>query len=160
MFTEKEKKKRRVNIGRICTYTKKWCWKVTSAQCNRMLRYTTIELRLTQNDKGKLGFNIPYGKASNIFFAQHYGAMMMISQSISVAWVLERTLLSYRHLSAKLVPTFANRGCRVVSVADLLRPYSRFSIPEPLLFLSSSPSIVLTRLSGLRSRPTTTPKIC
>jgi hypothetical protein len=37
---------------------------------------------------------------------------------------------------------------------SLLR-YSRLSIPEPLLFLSSSSSAVLTRLSGPRSRPTT-----
>jgi hypothetical protein len=33
-----------------------------------------------------------------------------------------------------------------------LRPYSRFSRPEPLFFLSSSSSVVLTRLSGPRSR--------
>jgi hypothetical protein len=26
------------------------------------------------------------------------------------------------HLSAKLMPTFADRGCHVVSVTDLLRP--------------------------------------
>jgi hypothetical protein len=37
--------------------------------------------------------------------------------------------------------------------------YSRLSRPEPLLFLSSSSSVVLTRLSGLRSRPTTSQKI-
>jgi hypothetical protein len=36
-----------------------------------------------------------------------------------------------------------------------LRAYSRFSRPEPLLFLSSSSSVVLTRQSGPRSRPTT-----
>jgi hypothetical protein len=35
-----------------------------------------------------------------------------------------------------------------------LRPYSRISRLEPLLFLPSSSSIVLTRLSGSRSRPT------
>jgi hypothetical protein len=29
-----------------------------------------------------------------------------------------------------------------------LRPYSRLSRPEPLLFLPSSSSVVLTRLSG------------
>jgi hypothetical protein len=39
------------------------------------------------------------------------------------------------------------------------RPYSRFSRPEPLLLLPSSPSVVLTRLSGPRSRPTTSQKI-
>jgi hypothetical protein len=36
-----------------------------------------------------------------------------------------------------------------------LRPYSRLSRPEPLLFHPSSTSVVLTRLSGPRSRPTT-----
>jgi hypothetical protein len=40
-----------------------------------------------------------------------------------------------------------------------LRPYSRLSRPQLLLFLSSSSSIVLTRLSGPRSRPTTSQKI-
>jgi hypothetical protein len=39
------------------------------------------------------------------------------------------------------------------------RPYSRFSRPEPLLFLPSSSSLVLTRLSGPCSRPTTSKKI-
>jgi hypothetical protein len=39
------------------------------------------------------------------------------------------------------------------------RPYSRFSRPEPLLFLPSSSSIVLARLSGPLSGPTTSQKI-
>jgi hypothetical protein len=42
---------------------------------------------------------------------------------------------------------------------ESLRPYSRLSRPEPLLFLSSSFSIVLMRLSEPRSRPTTSQKI-
>jgi hypothetical protein len=50
---------------------------------------------------------------------------------------------------------FADRGCHVVSVTDPLRPYSRFYRQVPLLFYSSSSSVVLTRLSGPRSRPTT-----
>jgi hypothetical protein len=57
---------------------------------------------------------------------------------------------SDRRLSAKWLPTFADRGCHVVSVTD---PYGRilgFSRQEPLLFLPSSSSIVLTRLSGPR----------
>jgi hypothetical protein len=41
-----------------------------------------------------------------------------------------------------------------------IRPYSWYSRPEPLLFLSSSSSIALTRLSGPRSRPTNSQKIC
>jgi hypothetical protein len=48
----------------------------------------------------------------------------------------------------KLVPAFADRGCHVVSVTGPLRPYSRLSRPEPQLSLSSSSSVVLTRLSG------------
>jgi hypothetical protein len=32
--------------------------------------------------------------------------------------VRKRTIPSGRRLSAKLVPTFADRGCRVVSTAD------------------------------------------
>jgi hypothetical protein len=52
-------------------------------------------------------------------------------------------------LTAKLVSTFADRGVA----------WSRFSVPELLLLLLSSSSIVLTRLSGPRSRPTTFQKI-
>jgi hypothetical protein len=63
---------------------------------------------------------------------------------------------SVRRLLAKLVPTFADRGCQR---NGSLRPYSQISRSEPLLFLSSSSSIVLTRLSGPRSRPTTSQKI-
>jgi hypothetical protein len=41
----------------------------------------------------------------------------------SVAWVRDQTNLpSDRRLPAKLVPTFADRGCQVVSVTD---PYGR-----------------------------------
>jgi hypothetical protein len=39
------------------------------------------------------------------------------------------------------------------------RLYSRFSRPEPLLFLPSSSSVVFTRLSGPCSRPTISQKI-
>jgi hypothetical protein len=59
---------------------------------------------------------------------------------------------SDRRLSAKLVPTFADRGFRVVCATD---PYGRilgFCLP-------SCSSVVLTRLSGPRSRPTTSQKI-
>jgi hypothetical protein len=53
---------------------------------------------------------------------------------------------SDRRLSAKLVPTFLSidGGQRDES----LRPYSPLSKPEPILFLPSSSSVVLTRLSG------------
>jgi hypothetical protein len=53
------------------------------------------------------------------------------------------------------VPTFGDREVPRGQRDGSLRPYSRISKPELLLFLSSSSSIVLTRLSGPRSRPTT-----
>jgi hypothetical protein len=53
----------------------------------------------------------------------------------------KRCRSSDRLLLAKLVPTFADRGSYVFSVTSL-RPYSWLFRPEPLLFLSSSSSIV------------------
>jgi hypothetical protein len=47
----------------------------------------------------------------------------------------------------------------VVSAKVSLLPYSRFSSPEPLLFLPTSSSVILPRLSGPSSRPTTSQKI-
>jgi hypothetical protein len=77
----------------------------------------------------------------------------------SVASVRERTIPSDRRLLTKLVLTFANRGCPCSQRDGSLRPYSRLSRLEPLLLLSSNYSIVLTRLGGPRSRPTTPQKI-
>jgi hypothetical protein len=66
---------------------------------------------------------------------------------------------SDRRLSAKLVPTFEDGGCRVVSGTD---PYGRilgFLDRSRYFFLLSSFSIVLMRLNGPRSRPSTSQKI-
>jgi hypothetical protein len=49
----------------------------------------------------------------------------MIMKKTSVASVHERTIPSDRHLSAKLMPSFVDRGCRVVSAAD---PYGYISV--------------------------------
>jgi hypothetical protein len=62
-------------------------------------------------------------------------------------------------LPAKLVPTFAGRGVSRSQRGRSPRPYSRISRPEQLLFLSSSSSVILTRLSGPCSRPTASHKI-
>jgi hypothetical protein len=43
----------------------------------------------------------------------------------------------------------------VVRAANPLLPQSRFSRPDPLLFIPSSCSVVLSKPSGPRSRPTT-----
>jgi hypothetical protein len=57
-------------------------------------------------------------------------------------------------LSAKLVSTFADRGCNMISVMD---PYGRIIafLDRTLLFLSSNSSVVVMRLNGPRSKPTT-----
>jgi hypothetical protein len=67
--------------------------------------------------------------------------------------------LSDRLFSAKLVQNFADRGCHVVSVTD---PYGRilgFLDRNHYFFLPSSSSSVLTRLTGPRSRPSTSQKM-
>jgi hypothetical protein len=72
-------------------------------------------------------------------------------QKNSVALVCKQLYrLSDRRLSAKLVPTFADESVtwsvqRIPTAVNL-----SFLDPEPLLFRSSSSSVVLTRLSGPR----------
>jgi hypothetical protein len=69
-------------------------------------------------------------------------------------WVRERPPF-VNEVSANFFGSRVLRGQR----DGFLLPYSRLSRPEPLLFLPSSSSIVLKRLSGPRSRPTTSQKI-
>jgi hypothetical protein len=61
-------------------------------------------------------------------------------------------------MSAKLMPTFADKGVarsaqRIPTAINL-----GFLNPESLLFQSKSSSIILTRLNEPRSRPTTSQK--
>jgi hypothetical protein len=81
-------------------------------------------------------------------------------QKKTVVLVRKRTIPTERPQPVGEVSTYlADRGCRVVSATD---PHGRnrgFLDPEPLLFHSSSSSIILTGLSGPRSRPTTSEKI-
>jgi hypothetical protein len=77
-----------------------------------------------------------------------------------VAWVRERTIpieIPQRvgEVSANICGQRVQCGQRDGS----LRPYSRFARPDPLLFLPSTSTIVLTKLSRPRSRPTTSQKI-
>jgi hypothetical protein len=80
--------------------------------------------------------------------------------TISVVWVRERTILTERpplvgEISVNVCGQWVPRGHRDGS----LWPHFWLSRPEQLLFLSSSSSIVLTRLTGPRSRPSTSQKI-
>jgi CBS-domain-containing membrane protein len=56
-------------------------------------------------------------RAQEVFLSTYWHAVY--NSAVSVR---ERTILNDRRLSAKLVPTFADRGCHVVSVTD---PYGR-----------------------------------
>ena len=67
---------------------------------------------------------------------------------------------SGRRRPAKLVPTYADRGVSRGQRNGSPRPLiSVFCTGAATFFYSSSASIDLTRLSGPRSRPTTTQKI-
>jgi hypothetical protein len=62
----------------------------------------------------------------------------------SVAWVRERTIPTKRPpLVGKVSANFLGNVCHVVGTTNPLWSYSRISRPKPLLFLSSSSSIVL-----------------
>jgi hypothetical protein len=66
---------------------------------------------------------------------------------------------SDRRLSPMLMPTFEDKGVSRGQHIGSPRLYFWFCRPEPLLFLLISSSIVLTGLSGPRSRLTTSQKI-
>ena len=66
---------------------------------------------------------------------------------------------SGRRRSAKLVPTFADRGVSRGQRNGSPRPFISVFWTGATTFYSSSSSIDLTRLSGPRSRPITTQKI-
>jgi hypothetical protein len=72
---------------------------------------------------------------------------------------LDQCYTGFNFMIIRLVPTFAGRWCHVVSVTD---PYGRvlgLLDRSHYVFLPSSSSIELTRLSGPRSIPTTSQKI-
>ena len=78
----------------------------------------------------------------------------------SMALVRERTIPTERPPpSAKLVPTFADKGVSRGQRNGSPRPLISVFWTGASTFYSSSSSIDLTRRSGPRSRPTTTQKI-
>jgi hypothetical protein len=95
----------------------------------------------------------------NIGRFTYWTGFILIKQTLQPESASELYRLSNRRLSAKLVLTFAGRGVSHSQLVDPLQPKSRFSRPELLLFLSSSYSVLLTRLSGPHSRPSTTQKM-
>jgi hypothetical protein len=88
-----------------------------------------------------------------------YDYLQDTTKTKSAARVRERNIPTEGPpLVGEVSETFADRGSHVVSVTDSLRPYSRFSRPEPQFFFSNNFSIVLTKLDGRRSGPTTSQK--
>jgi hypothetical protein len=87
-------------------------------------------------------------------------SVMHIKKLNSVAWVRERTTPTEQPpLVGEISTNFCGQSVPRGQRDGSLRPYSRFSRPEPLHFLSSSSSFVLTRLRGPRSRSTASVKI-
>jgi hypothetical protein len=125
--------------GAKITFTKEWRADYVGGM---LVRVTFRIMCLTNSHEKKVRINIAKLKLN------------------SVDLVHKRTISTERPpLVVKLVPIFADRGCCVVSATD---PHGRnlgFLDPEPLLFHSSSSSIILTRLIGPRFRPTTSQKI-
>jgi hypothetical protein len=78
----------------------------------------------------------------------------------SVAWVRERIIPTERPLLIGTVSAnFCGKKVPSGQPDGSLRPHSRLFRPEPLYFLLRSSSFVFTRLSGPRSRPTTSQNI-
>jgi hypothetical protein len=103
-----------------------------------------------------------YSEILRVNSTEFAGQQSSIKNSKRIPWPESASELyrpSNRRLSAKLVLTFADRGVSYSQRGGSLRPESPFSRPEPLLFLPSSSSIVLTRPSGPRSSFTTSLKI-
>jgi hypothetical protein len=91
-------------------------------------------------------------------------SLLEITESVttnnSVALVRERTIPTERTLLVgKVSAIFWGHRTLRGQLDGSLRPCSRFSRPEPLRFLPSSFSVLLTRLSGPCSRPITSQKI-
>jgi hypothetical protein len=89
-------------------------------------------------------------------------AMELFMQDNKTLWPQSSSELyrpSDRRSSAKLVPTFADRGCHVVSVTNLYGTILGFLDQSSYFFFEVTPQIVLMRLSEPRSRPTTSQKM-
>jgi hypothetical protein len=107
----------------------------------------------------KCGNKMPTRCSRWIFYCRFYCLLNMFraplcSSSGAIEYYTSGCCLSYLVLGFQVVGTVWSWGLCVRFAGCFL-----FSRPEPLLFYSSSSSVDLTRLSGPRSRPTTTQKI-
>jgi hypothetical protein len=94
------------------------------------------------------------------FLSPEDGNRYSFRKKNSVARVRERTIPTERPpLAGEVSANFCGSSVPRGQSDGSLRPYSRLSRPESLLFLSRSSSVVLMRPSGPRSSPTTSQKI-
>jgi hypothetical protein len=121
----------------VCICSSFWCNKRTEILDSQYLGRGTILLTL------KVTVSLPYQVIFNF-------VVSVYKRTIPTEWP---PLVGY--VNAKFCEQRVSRGERDGS----LRPYSRFSGPEPQFLLSSSSSVVLTRLSGPHSRPITSQKM-
>jgi hypothetical protein len=93
---------------------------------------------------------------NNLYMAE---SVLKILKLNSVVLVCERIILIKRPpLVGEVSANFCGYRVQRGQCYGSLWPYFRLSIPKLLLFLPSSSSIVLTRLGGPLSRPTTSQK--
>jgi hypothetical protein len=83
-----------------------------------------------------LGFKLEDAK-----YKRYLLALYFISKTSSVALVRERTILSDCRLPAKLAPTFADKGCHVVSVTDSYGRNLGFLDRSPYFFFHVAPQL-------------------
>jgi hypothetical protein len=101
-------------------------------------------------------FNCKFSNQLSDFLA----TLHMNTKHNSVVLVRKRTIPTEPPQPAGEVSVnLTDRECGVVSATDLHGRNLGFLDPEPLLFHSSSSTIILTRLSGPRSRPNTSQNI-
>jgi hypothetical protein len=94
-----------------------------------------------------------------MFLISYRNLWLSVLNSDGYNSVISHSVVSDYRLSVKLVSTFVDRGVLRSELGGSPMPIISVSRPELLLFLSSSSSVVLMRLSGLRSRRTTSQKI-
>jgi hypothetical protein len=144
----------------ITVFTKPFHWPVAMSHLDTVHVLTPIYLMV------QLNITVPLNLTNTLIKLLHINTSQPItlSQSImltitylanstihkkkklnSVASVRERTIPPERSpLVGEVVPTFADREVSSGQRDGSPQPYSRFSRPEPLLFLPSSSSIILT----------------
>jgi hypothetical protein len=121
----------------------------------RTLRYSPVLKATPQPQLLCILMPLIIGKCFCVFIHHQHCTVSLNS----AAWVRERTIPTKRPPLVEVSTNFCRWRVPLGQRDRSLWPYSRLSRPDPLLFLPSSSSVVLTRMSGPRSRPTTSQKI-